>query len=241
MLRLNCLLILFIFFTTNASSQNANDDFQKKYNQRMKKVLSNTKPEPVKLPQSKELPDSKLTYTVENITILGDIKGEVYVNESIMINAPDCPVQINNIKVTHVTEETRQLAKYFLSEAYSALNSSEKEKIRELSNSGLGIKISAQANDAVAVKFGVITIDAFKEYLGGLTAITMDPPSSDMTWNYTPAYLFKFEKYGVAVVYVRQVRLENGTIWNFNIQNTQKRLSGLIGEITEEQLTVSEN
>ena len=93
----------------------------------------------------------------------------------------------------------------------------------------------------VAVKFGIIVYDAFKEYLGGLTGITMDPPSVGMQWEYDPIYLFKFEKYGVVGVYVRQARLEDGRIWNFDESFITSEFSKMLGDITKEQIIGSDN
>ena len=100
----------------------------------------------------------------------------------------------------------------------------------------MNITIDAEGEDAVAVKFGVVAYDAFKEYLGGLTAITMDPPKKSMEWDFKPAYLFKFEKYGVVSVYVRQVRLKNGRIWNYTPEIISKELSQKYGQITKDQV-----
>ena len=61
-----------------------------------------------------------------------------------------------------------------------------------------------------------------------------------MQWDYRPAYLFKFEKYGVAGVYVRQARLKDGRIWNFDEDFVTGKLSERLGEITKEQIIGSD-
>ena len=113
-------------------------------------------------------------------------------------------------------------------------------KILEFSQEGLKITIDAEGAKAVAVKFGVIAYDAFKEHLGGLTAVIMDPPSTGMKWDFRPAYLFKFEKYGVVAVYVRQARLKNGKIWNFSPDVILKEISKRYKKLTKEQLLKTE-
>ena len=67
----------------------------------------------------------------------------------------------------------------------------------------------------------------------------MDAPTVGMQWNYNPIYLFKFEKYGVVGVYVRQARLKDGRIWNFDEDFITGELSGRLGEITKEQIVGS--
>lgn len=95
---------------------------------------------------------------------------------------------------------------------------------------------SAEGPDAIAVKFGVIAYDAFKEHLGDLTAVTMDPPRAGMRWDFSPAYLFKFEKYGIVAVYVRQARMKNGKIWSFSPNVILKEVSRRYKNLTKEQL-----
>ena len=51
--------------------------------------------------------------------------------------------------------------------------------------------------EVVAVKFGIIVYDAFQQFLGGLTANSMDSPTVGMKRDYNPLYVFRFEKYGV--------------------------------------------
>ena len=109
--------------------------------------------------------------------------------------------------------------------------------IGNLTEEQLTITVDADGENVVAVKFGVIVYDAFKEYLGGLTAITMDSPTAGMEWDYRPAYLFKFERYGVVGVYVRQARLADGTIWNFDEDYVASEMSKIFGKITAEQIS----
>ena len=111
--------------------------------------------------------------------------------------------------------------------------------IGNLAREGLTITVNARGENVVAVKFGVIVYDAFKEYLGGLTAITMDPPTTNMQWTYNPPYLFKFRKYGVVSIFVRQARLKNGKIWNFDENFVTKKFSERFGKLTKKQIKES--
>ena len=69
----------------------------------------------------------------------------------------------------------------------------------------------------------------------------MDPPTVSMQWEYNPIYLFKFEKYGVVGVYVRQARLKDGRIWNFDENFITNKFSERLGEITKEQIVGSDS
>ena len=69
----------------------------------------------------------------------------------------------------------------------------------------------------------------------------MDPPTVSMQWEYNPIYLFKFEKYGVVGVYVRQARLKDGRIWNFDENFIKSKFSERLGEITKEQIVGSDS
>jgi hypothetical protein len=159
------------------------------------------------------------------------IEGVVYKNETFFVNAPDSPVQILGVEAIHIPKETAELAKEILRELRGNLH------VRPFTEEKLKIKILAVGvEDVVAVKFGVVAHDSFKEYLGGFLAITMDEPKGYMEWDFRPAYLFKFEKYGVLSAYVRQVRLKSGRIWNYSPNTISEELSRKYGEVTREQI-----
>ena len=174
------------------------------------------------------------------ITLYGDAKGTLYLNETFRVNDPNSPVQISRVSVVHTPSETAAVAEAYYDQLFRYLSDSQKETLRQYRRENLQIEISARGTDAVAVKFGVIVYDSFNEYLGGLTAITMDPPTTLMEWSYTPPYLFKFRKYGVLGVYVRQARLADGTIWNANLDFISREFTARRGEITREQLQAEE-
>ena len=178
---------------------------------------------------------------VDHITIYKDAKGIVYYNEVFFINEENSPVRINNVMLRHIPQETAVLAEAYRSSLFRYLEDHEKDRLRRLAKETLTITIDANGEKVVAVKFGVVVYDAFREYLGGLTAITMDPPTKDMQWDYNPVYLFKFKKYGVVGIYVRQARLGNGGIWNFDEDFIKNEFSEKFGEITKEQIVGSES
>ena len=154
--------------------------------------------------------------------------GSVYSNEAFFINDPESPVQISDVSVVHVTSGTADTVSYLRREGLDPKNidvdpQSDLFKGIDFDREKLTVRISASGDEATAIKFTIVAIDAFKDVLGGLTGVTMDPPEENMTWNYTPSYLFKFEKYGVLGVYVQQVRMADGSIWNYSEKNIQKK------------------
>jgi hypothetical protein len=171
-----------------------------------------------------------------DITIYKTIKGIVYNNETFFINDPKAPVQITKVTARHIPSETATIADEVWKQLYRHLDEADKKRIRELSREALTISVDATGADAVAVKFGVVAYDAFREFLGGLSAVTMDSPVNGMSWDFKPAYLFKFQRYGVAGVYVRQVRLKSGRIWNYSPEFVQKQIAKSYKDISKEQL-----
>lgn len=189
------------------------------------------------------LPVALLAQTAreESVSIYGDIEGSIFYNETFFVNDPASPVQISVVEARHVPLETAEMAELVIRELgrYEQL-ATQMDLIRELTREQLRITIGAEGNDVVAVKFAVIAYDAFNEHLGGLTAVTMDPPQDEMEWNFSPAYLFKFRRYGVVGVYVQQARLRNGEIWNFDSENVLTQFRDYRNEITLDQLRVDE-
>ncbi len=178
---------------------------------------------------------------VEQIQIYKNTKGIVYLNEAFHINEKSGPVQVRRVVARHVPAQTATLANAYYDTLFRYLEDDEKDKLRRLAKETLTITIDAEGKEVVAVKFGIIVYDAFKEFLGGLTGVTMNPPKLEMQWEYNPAYLFKFEKFGVVGVYVRQARLKDGSIWNFDEDLITSKLSKRLGEITKEQIVGSDN
>ena len=149
------------------------------------------------------------------------------------------PVKIKKLIAKHIPTSTAQLADLYYDSLFRYLDDDQKITLKKYRNEKLEIIIDAEGANAVAVKFGVVVYDAFDEYLGGLTAITMNPPTDGMLWNYSPSYLFKIEKYGIVCVYVRQARLNSGEIWNFfNPQLVVEELSKRVAGISKEDLQV---
>ena len=147
--------------------------------------------------------------------------GTLYFNEVFFVNQENAPVAILDATARHIPREAARIAKILyrfvesLPDPYVSIGN-DRLYIGDLTDEQLMITIDARGENVVAIKFGVIVYDAFKEHLGGLTAITMDAPTVGMQWDYRPPYLFKFEKYGVVGIVVRQARLKDGRIWDFD-------------------------
>ena len=178
---------------------------------------------------------------VEEVHIYKDAKGILYRNEAFHINEKVGPVRITRVRVLHIPKKTAMRADAYYDALFRYLEDHDKDRLRRLAKETLTITIDAEGEGVVAVKFGIVVHDAFKEFLGGLTGITMDTPTVGMQWDYSPAYLFKFEKYGVVGVYVRQARLKDGRIWNFDENFITSEFSKRLGEITKEQIVGSGN
>ena len=175
-------------------------------------------------------------------TIYGEVySGDIYFNETFFVNQQNAPVLISGATTRHIPRKVTGIAKILyrsvgdLPDPYVSIGK-EDVHIGNLTEEQLEITVDADGEDVVAVKFGVVVYDAFKDYLGGLTAITMDSPTAGMKWDYRPAYLFKFERYGVVGIYVRQARLTDGTIWNFDEGFVASEMSKKFGKITAEQI-----
>ncbi|MDE0002610.1 MAG: hypothetical protein OXQ29_07935 [Rhodospirillaceae bacterium] len=178
---------------------------------------------------------------IEQIHIYENETGIIYLNETFHINQENSPVQIKKVTARHIPGKTAALAEAYYDGLFRYLKEHEKSRLRKLARETLTISIDAEGGEVVAVKFGIIVYDAFKEFLGGLTGITMNPPTVGMKWDYNPVYLFKFEKYGVVGVYVRQARLKDGRIWNFDENFITSEFSEKLGEITREQIVGSDS
>ena len=127
---------------------------------------------------------------VEQVHIYEDQKGIVYLNEAFHINENNGPVRISKVTVRHIPKKTAVIADAYYDGLFRYLKDRDKKRLRRLSKENLTITIDAEGDDVVAVKFGIIVYDAFKEFLGGLTGITMDAPTVGMQWDYSPIYLF---------------------------------------------------
>jgi hypothetical protein len=174
---------------------------------------------------------------------MGMFQGTVYSNETFFINDEKAPVKISKVSAEHIPKSTSELADqvwdyYRDNNLQSLLTDTVKKQIRANLKSGLTVSIDAESNDVVAVKFGIVAYDAFKEHLGSLTGVTMEPPKTGMSWEFNPSYLFLFKRYGVIGAYVRQARMKDGTIWNFDEEETMQKFFDTLGvkiSLSEEQ------
>ena len=175
--------------------------------------------------------------------LFGEVySGDIYFNETFFVNQQNAPVVISGATARHIPREAASVAQILtryagdLSDRFVSIGN-ERVNIGDLTEERLTITVDADGENVVAVKFGVVVYDALKEYLGGLTAITMDSPTEGMEWDYRPTYLFKFERYVVVGVYVRQARRTDGTIWNFDEDSVASEMSKKFGKVSAEQIS----
>lgn len=162
-------------------------------------------------------------------------------NDTFIINDPKAPVRIKKFSTIHVTAGHAKAAQSYLKAA--SYDDVFRSSIGTFRTEGLELKVTASTvsgKDVQAVKFGFVVIDAFNEYLGGLTGVTMDTPKDELVWKYRPGYLFKFEKYGKALVYVRQVRLAGDKIWNFDKKRVTKEVQKLVSSFNASDLKIED-
>ena len=115
---------------------------------------------------------------VDRVHIYKKETGIVYRNEAFHINQQNGPVQITGVAVRHIPRKTAVLADSYYDALFRYLKKPEKQRLRKLAKETLTITIDAKGQNIVAVKFGIVVYDAFKEFLGGLTGITMDAPTT---------------------------------------------------------------
>lgn len=175
-------------------------------------------------------------YREATVPLYNKETGVVYYNQIAIINSNSAPVNITSATAMHIPSETAIKAGMAYDMLSRYLSDNDKFNLARYRKEALEVNIDATGSNAVAVKFGIVVIDAFKEYLGGLTAVTMDPPKSGMSWTYSPSYLFKAQKYGVVCVFVRQVRLSNGDIWNYNPQQIANELMKFTNNISQDDI-----
>ena len=114
--------------------------------------------------------------------------GTLYFNEVFFVNQENAPVAILDATARHIPREAARIAKILyrfvesLPDPYVSIGN-DRLYVGDLTDEQLMITIDARGEN---VKFGVIVYDAFKEHLGGLTAITMDAPTVGMQWDYRP-------------------------------------------------------
>ena len=102
----------------------------------------------------------------KKIKIIGDHKGLAYLHKTTVINQTGSPIQIVDASVYYVPPKTRMV-----------LEVSVPRHLRRLISRGAIVNISIQGGGVIAVKFGVLLYDTFREFVGGFTPLSMKPPT----------------------------------------------------------------
>ncbi|MCA1790546.1 MAG: hypothetical protein LC667_12020 [Thioalkalivibrio sp.] len=144
-------------------------------------------------------------------------------NEARVIEVPGAPLEIISYS-----------AQYDEGGSYSTEGIQQRVVVQNVSDQGV-----------VALGIGFHAFDAFKRYMGRpLTGIAIfelrsEGESTRMSWNHRPTSAFTFEDYGIGVAFVRIVRLEDGTIWeadmDYVLGELQKIEDGLALEDIQEE------
>lgn len=80
----------------------------------------------------------------------------------------------------------------------------------------------------VAIRIGLTAFDTFNDFMdrfGGVSIEDIAPGAEEKgEWTQSPYAAFLFQKYGTGVAYVANVRFEDGTIWNANLDEVLEQL-----------------
>ena len=146
-------------------------------------------------------------------------------HEVVIANDPSCPVHIWHSQVYYISTEATEVIRDAIDKRVAELESERyldyesiqwlREKRKKYEEDYLIIKISADGK-AIAVKFAIFLFDAFKENLDGLIGILYERPTFNMEWLYDAADTHRFKRHGVALIFVQEAQLENGTKWTYD-------------------------
>ncbi len=142
--------------------------------------------------------------------------GLIYHHPINVIDQTNAPVKITNARATYIPERTASIAKIW------------EEDYPIYSKHGILITLDAVGDSVVAFRITVHIYNSFGEHLGGLSAISTDPPNNDMQWIYSPRELFTFKGYGFVAVFLNKARLKDGTIWIYDKDEVASQLIPII-------------
>ena len=96
--------------------------------------------------------------------------------------------------------------------------------------------------EVVAFGIGLMAFDAFNTNMGrGITGIDMRAISvgSEISgsWTQNVRAPFTFENYGTGVAYVRKARMEDGTVWEAELEAILEELKNIENELNIEDIT----
>ncbi|WP_043585102.1 hypothetical protein [Geminisphaera colitermitum] len=75
----------------------------------------------------------------------------------------------------------------------------------------------------VALRIGIAAFDAFNNFMGRFGGVSIEELApkveTDGVWTQSPYAAFLFKKYGTGVVYVSELRFEDGTFWRADMDS----------------------
>ena len=75
----------------------------------------------------------------------------------------------------------------------------------------------------VALRIGIAAFDTFNNFMGRFGGVSIEElaPKSEANgvWTQSPYAAFLFKKYGTGVVYVSEIRFEDGTFWRADMDS----------------------
>ena len=126
-------------------------------------------------------------------------------HKTIILKDPRSPVDIKSAKTLHIDVDQR-----------SVLEISLPSRSWSLIPDGPLVEIDAISKGVVAAKFGVVFFDSFNERAGGFTGVYTEPPKHGMRW--TGRVNSAWLSFGIACVFVRAARLEDGRVWKADMK-----------------------
>lgn len=92
----------------------------------------------------------------------------------------------------------------------------------------------------VAIKFGVVSFDAFNHLLDSFTGIAIEDIETgaeiNSTWNQTCTSPWLYKKFGSGVIYVDVVRFQDGSFWYSDKDKVILELQKFEKDLTKEDL-----
>jgi hypothetical protein len=130
---------------------------------------------------------------------------------AVVLEQKDTPLKITSYDATYEPESR---------DRYNSHSNRIKHQLKLKNTSGKKI---------VAIRMGIASFDTFNNFMGRFGGVSIEDvePNAETsgTWTQDPYAAFLFEKYGTGVVYVSEVRFEDGTFWRADMDSilTQMR------------------
>jgi hypothetical protein len=99
---------------------------------------------------------------------------------------------------------------------------------------------NVSGKEIVAFQMGFVLLDAFNSFMGARSDRALTDIRKGEDWSgffeQSPYEAFRFARYGTAIVYVRDVRFADGSIWHVDMATIFLELKKLVKDLTREDL-----